>query len=212
MRNPEADRRAHAQADPALQYPGTSRGDVARHMASAWPIRTRWFEDPNAPATRDWVSAETAVSQPYLENLPQRAWLGERLKQLWTYDNALVCRAARAGAFLSAHMTARRIRACCTSRTPSPPSRCVLRIPNGKRDDATIALSQWEPSRTASSSRMRSRTAAHDWNTLALSPRLGRHRPAGDPQIQQVLERLVGARQLGRLVQPLSAEAESIGG
>ena len=50
------------------------------------PIPYRWFEDPNAQATKDWVAAENAVAQPYLERLPQRAWLGNRLKQLWTYE------------------------------------------------------------------------------------------------------------------------------
>src|SRR4051812_6698337 len=75
------------EAAPTFQYPATSRGDVVddyHGVKVADPYR--WFEDPTAPATRGWVTAENALSQPFLERLPQRAWLGERLKQLWTFE------------------------------------------------------------------------------------------------------------------------------
>src|SRR6187399_1445606 len=70
-----------------LQYPTTLRGDVTddyHGVRVADPYR--WFEDLAAPDTRAWVSAQNALSQPYLEGLRQRAWLGNRLKQLWTYE------------------------------------------------------------------------------------------------------------------------------
>ena len=100
-----------------LQYPTAARGDVVdvyHDVKVADPYR--WFEDPNAQATKDWVAAENAVSQPYLERLPQRAWLGNRLKQLWTYERFEVPRARPADISTSA-MTATRIKACCMSRT-----------------------------------------------------------------------------------------------
>ena len=63
-------------ADAELQYPAAARGDVvddlSRRQGGGSVSR---FEDPNAQATKDWVEAENAVSQPYLEQLPHRAWL-----------------------------------------------------------------------------------------------------------------------------------------
>ncbi|HET9475121.1 MAG TPA: hypothetical protein VFO82_14575, partial [Steroidobacteraceae bacterium] len=78
----------HTPAAPAeIRYPPSTRGDVVdiyHDVKVADPYR--WFEDANAPATKDWVTAQNALAQPYLEALPQRAWLGNRLKALWTYE------------------------------------------------------------------------------------------------------------------------------
>src|ERR1700741_1202267 len=77
---------AAAPAPAKIQYPTTARGDVVDdYHGIKVPDPYRCFEDPAAQATRDWVAAENAVSKPYLEGLPQRAWLGARLTQLWQY-------------------------------------------------------------------------------------------------------------------------------
>ena len=76
-----------APAIGTIQYPAAARGTVVDdYHGTRIADPYRWFEDPDSQATRDWVVAQNAVSQPYLERLPQRAWLGNRLKQLWTYE------------------------------------------------------------------------------------------------------------------------------
>jgi hypothetical protein len=66
-----------------FQYPVAARGDVVDvYHGVQVPDPYRVFEDASAAATKDWVAAENALAQPFLERLPQRAWLGERLKQL----------------------------------------------------------------------------------------------------------------------------------
>ena len=83
----------------------------------------------------------------------------------------------------------------------------VLVDPNGKRDDATIALSQWAPSPDGKLLAYALSDGGTDWN-------IWHFRRVADgtdlpviAQVQQVLARLLGARQLGRLLQPLSAQA-----
>ena len=79
----------HTPAEPQKKfvYPATPRGDVVdSYHGTSIPDPYRGFEDAGAQATRDWVTAENALAQPYLEALPQRAWLGNRLKALWTYE------------------------------------------------------------------------------------------------------------------------------
>ena len=198
----------HRRRSPAptkLQYPAAARGDVVddyHDVKVADPYR--WFEDPNAQATKDWVAAENAVSQPYLERLPQRAWLGNRLKQLWTYERFEVPK-SEAGRYFYSAMTASRIRACCMSRTAlnAPPR--VLVDPNGKREDATIALSEWLPSPDGKVVAYALSDGGSDWDIWHFR-RVddGAELPAA--QVQQVLARHLGARQLRRLLQPLSAE------
>ena len=45
----------------------------------------RWLEDANAPATKAWIEAQNAVTFEYLQALPQRAPLIERLTKMWDY-------------------------------------------------------------------------------------------------------------------------------
>ncbi len=46
----------------------------------------RWLEDPDSPETRAWVEAENKVTFAYLESIPARAQLKERLTALWNYE------------------------------------------------------------------------------------------------------------------------------
>jgi prolyl oligopeptidase len=136
-----------APAEPAgFQYPPTVRGTVVDEyhgVRVADPYR--WFEDVSAQQTRDWVTAQNALAQPYLEGLPQRAWLGNRLKQLWTYERFGVPQ--REGGryfFMRNDGTQDQSVLYVADGLDAPPR--VLVDPNGKREDATIALSQWSPS------------------------------------------------------------------
>jgi len=129
-----------------LQYPDTPRGDVVddyHGVRVADPYR--WFEDLGAQNTRDWVSAENAIAQPYLERLPQRAWLGNRLKQLWTYERFGVPLVEGGKYFYLRNDGSQDQSVLYVADALNAPPR-VLVDPNGKREDATIALSQWYPS------------------------------------------------------------------
>jgi prolyl oligopeptidase len=136
-----------AEPTPAkIQYPATARGAVVdEYHGTRIADPYRWFEDPAAQTTRDWVAAENAVSQPYLERLPQRAWLGERLKQLWTYERFGVPRREGGKYFYLRNDGSQDQSVLYVADALNATAR-VLVDPNGRRDDATIALSDWEPS------------------------------------------------------------------
>ncbi|HET7809476.1 MAG TPA: prolyl oligopeptidase family serine peptidase [Steroidobacteraceae bacterium] len=135
-----------AEAPAKLQYPAAARGDVSddyHGVRVADPYRA--LENLSAPETRAWVSAQNELAQPYLERLAQRAWLGNRLKQLWTYERFGVPQ-SEAGRyfFLRNDGTQDQSVLYVADALDAPPR--VLVDPNGKREDATIALSQWLPS------------------------------------------------------------------
>ena len=46
----------------------------------------RWLEDDNAADTRAWVEAQNAVTFAYLEKIPARAAIRQRLTTLWNYE------------------------------------------------------------------------------------------------------------------------------
>ncbi|MDX2270990.1 MAG: prolyl oligopeptidase family serine peptidase [Cyanobacteriota bacterium] len=72
---------------PRLTYPLSQQGDqvdVYHGIAVADPYR--WLEDPDTPATRAWIAAQNQVTFAYLESIPQRQSIGERLTHLWNYE------------------------------------------------------------------------------------------------------------------------------
>src|SRR5207237_9750170 len=46
----------------------------------------RWLEDDNSAATKAWVEAENKVTFGYLEQIPERLRIRERLTKLWNYE------------------------------------------------------------------------------------------------------------------------------
>jgi len=131
---------------PKFQYPQPARGDVIdvyHGVRVADPYRG--FEDPEAQGTRDWVTAENALAQPFLEGLPQRAWLGERLKQLWSYERFGVPERQGDNYFYMRNDGTQEQSVLYVAAALDAAPR-VLVDPNGKREDSTIALSQWVPS------------------------------------------------------------------
>ena len=45
----------------------------------------RWLEDDNSAETADWVTAQNKVTFSYLEKIPFRNKIKQRLEQIWDY-------------------------------------------------------------------------------------------------------------------------------
>jgi prolyl oligopeptidase len=76
-----------SSGEASLRYPPTAQVDHAdlyhgTRVADPW----RWMEDLDSPAVKAWVEAQNGLAQPWLETIPQRARVLERLKALWDYD------------------------------------------------------------------------------------------------------------------------------
>jgi len=72
---------------PKLSYPSTKKVDVVDdYFGTQVKDPYRWLEDDNAADTRLWVQAENAVTDAYLDKIPQRAAIRERLTQVWNFE------------------------------------------------------------------------------------------------------------------------------
>jgi prolyl oligopeptidase len=70
-----------------LSYPTASRESVvADYHGVKIPDPYRWMEDIDSPATRQWVEAEGKLSRDYLNAIPGRDSIAERLRQIWNYE------------------------------------------------------------------------------------------------------------------------------
>ncbi|MEO6709966.1 MAG: hypothetical protein ABI054_09690, partial [Planctomycetota bacterium] len=71
----------------AIAYPKAARGDVVEDYHGT-PVADpyRWLEDPDSPETRAWVEAENKITFDFLEHIPERTELKQRLTELWNFE------------------------------------------------------------------------------------------------------------------------------
>ena len=68
-------------------YPVTARTNVLdNYHGTMINDPYRWLEDDNAPATAAWVGEQNQVTFAYLERIPYRERLRERLTALWNFE------------------------------------------------------------------------------------------------------------------------------
>lgn len=69
-----------------LKYPETKRGTVTdNYFGTTVADPYRWLEDDNSAETKAWVQAENKVTRQYLDAIPFRQKVKDRLTQLWDY-------------------------------------------------------------------------------------------------------------------------------
>lgn len=76
-------------AEPAqpLAYPDTRKDPVTDvYHGVAVVDAYRWLEDDNSKETKEWVEAQNKVTFGYLEAIPQREAISNRLTALWNYE------------------------------------------------------------------------------------------------------------------------------
>ena len=72
---------------PKLNYPETKKVDtVNTYFGQTVADPYRWLEDDRSKETEAWVKAENEATFGYLDNIPYREELKERLTKLWNYE------------------------------------------------------------------------------------------------------------------------------
>ena len=71
----------------ALTYPETKKVDtVTNYFGTEVPDPYRWLENDRSEETEDWVKSQNEVTFGYLESIPYRKELENRLSALWNYE------------------------------------------------------------------------------------------------------------------------------
>lgn len=78
---------ARADSIALLDYPNTRKGDVVdTYFGTEVPDPYRWLEDDLSEETEAWVNAQNKVTFNYLEQIPFRDQIRERLTEHWNYE------------------------------------------------------------------------------------------------------------------------------
>ncbi|MEK0448831.1 MAG: hypothetical protein RL088_1099 [Verrucomicrobiota bacterium] len=105
----------------------------------------RWLEDDNSAETKAWVAAQNKVTFAYLDQIPQRAQIRERLTKLWNYER-FGAPFERGGRFFYTHNTGLQNQGVLyVTDAPDEKGR-VLLDPNTLSKDGTVSLTETSPS------------------------------------------------------------------
>ena len=70
-----------------LKYPEVRKTDqVDNYFGTEVPDPYRWLEDDNSEETAAWVKAENEVTFSYLEKIPYRDKIKDRITEMWNYE------------------------------------------------------------------------------------------------------------------------------
>jgi len=71
-----------------VTYPTTTKDSTIDHyFGTAVPDPYRWLENDTAENTKSWVAAQNKVTTDYLNQIPFRSSIHQRLEELWNYDS-----------------------------------------------------------------------------------------------------------------------------
>ena len=133
-------------AAPALRYPEARRGDVVDdYFGTKVPDPYRWLEDPDSPETRAWIEAENRLTRSFLDAIPERAAIRDRLTAL--YDHERYGLPFRAGdRFFYQHNDGLQDQSVLLVADGPDAEPRVLIDPNTFSEDGTVALAGTAPS------------------------------------------------------------------
>ncbi len=148
----------------SLEYPEAPRSETVddyhgRKVADPY----RPLEDPDSPDTRAWVEAENRITTRFLESIPQRAAIRQRLTALWDYEKYSPPRREGGRYFYSYNTGLLNQSLLYTAEAVDDPGR-VLLDPNKLSSDGTVALAGVSPSQDGRFLAYGIATAGSDWN------------------------------------------------
>ena len=148
---------------PGLSYPPARLGDqVDDYHGTKVADPYRWLEDVDSAETRDWIKAENKLTASFLDKIPSREKIRQRLTTLQNYERyGLVMQ--RAGRYFFTRNSGLQNQAVLywAPALDAPPK--VLLDPNTLSADGTVALDQFEVSDDGKLLAYSLATAGSDW-------------------------------------------------
>ncbi len=133
-------------SEPSTTYPQTSRSDhVDTYFGARVPDPYRGLEDLASEATGSFVEAQNALARPYLEAIPARRRIIERMTELYRYERTGVP-TKRGGRYFFETNDGSQEQDVLTVADALDAEPRVLIDPAAFSGDATVGLAVWEAS------------------------------------------------------------------
>ena len=151
---------------PALTYPATTMGSVVDDLGGtkvADPYR--WMESLDSPEVKAWITAQNAVTDPYLNALPHRKALNERLTALWNYPRVGLPSLEGGQMFYAKNSGLQRQAPIFRRDGIDKPATLVI-DPNVISEEGTVALAEYKVSPDAKLMAYGLSEGGADWETI----------------------------------------------
>jgi len=148
----------------SVNYPETKKGDVTDdYHGTAIADPYRWLEDDKSDETAAWVEAQNKVTFGYLEQIPFRENIKNRLTEIWDYPKYSVTfkKGNRYFYFKNEGMQNQSVLYVQESLEDEPR---VLLDPNTLSEDGTVALSNYDVSKDGKYLAYGISRGGSDWN------------------------------------------------
>ncbi|HJV90585.1 MAG TPA: prolyl oligopeptidase family serine peptidase [Holophagaceae bacterium] len=152
-------------AQTPLKYPVTRKSDVADdYFGTRVADPYRWLEDDNSAETKAWVEAQNKVTFAYLEAIPERKAIRERITRLFDFEKFTAPFKRGSRYFYSHNSGLQNQFVLMVTEDPKRPGR-VLLDPNALSKDGTIALNGLEVTEDGRLMAYALSAAGSDWLT-----------------------------------------------
>lgn len=146
-----------------LKYPRTRRSDqVDDYHGQKIEDPYRWLEELDSEETQAWVTAQSQVTTAYLEQLPARNKLRQRLTKLWNFERYGLPQKHGNRYFFARNSGLENQNAVYWTEGLNGPTRLLL-DPNTLSADGTVALANWVISENGKYMAYGIATAGSDW-------------------------------------------------
>jgi len=150
-----------------LDYPETKTVDtVDVYHGTQVPDPYRWLEDQDSEATQQWVGTQNGVTFGYLEQIPERKRLGDRLRELWDYPKYGVPQRKGGHLFYSTNSGLQNHAVTYVQPADSSAEPRVLFNPNAWSEEGTVSLSAFAPGPNGEYVAYGKSEGGSDWKTL----------------------------------------------
>jgi prolyl oligopeptidase len=154
---------AAATSRDRIDYPPARKGDqVDEYHGVKVADPYRWLEDPQSPETRAWIEAQNEVTTAFLDAIPARKSIRQRLTHLWDYERYGLP-SQRGGRYFFSRNTGLQNQAVNFVAESLHGKPRVLIDPNTLSPDGTVALSGMSISENGKYCAYSLSTAGSDW-------------------------------------------------
>ena len=150
---------------PRYNYPHTATIDqVDDYHGTLVPDPYRWLEDTHSAETKAWIEAQNKLTFEFLEQIPEREALRQRLTELWDYPKAWAPLKKGARYFQLRNSGLQNQDVLYIMEDLQGEAR-LLMDPNTLSGDGTVALTAWEVSPDGRWLVYATSTSGSDWLT-----------------------------------------------
>jgi len=151
-----------------VKYPETKKVDVVdNYFGTQVADPYRWLEDDKSPEVAEWVKAQNEVTNNYLNSIPFRGIIKDRLSEIWNYTSTGTPfkKGGRYYFFRKDGLQNQSVLYTMETLTSEPK---VLLDPNTFSEDGTVALSTIAPSRDGKYLAYATNDGGSDWQKISV--------------------------------------------